>query len=113
VGLKHRLLKNWISNVSRLVFNFPYSYTQQSIRSCIYVIPNGFILATLATIFVCLRPPIALFRPEMLFLAVFLASALFGISLLSSLARMYTVFTPILFIFTVYSYHAASPKWNP
>lgn len=97
-------LRNWFLNLGRLVFNYPYSYKPLTLRPLVYVIPNGLVLAFLAYVFLFLRPPPRAFAPGMVYLSLFLAGSLFGLSLLSMCARMYTMLAPVLFALAVYSW---------
>ena len=38
-----KYVKNWMANIGRLWFNYPYSYTAQSLSNYFYMLPNMFI----------------------------------------------------------------------
>ena len=102
-------LRNWVLNLGRMVFNYPYSYKPLTLRPLVYVIPNSLVLGFLAYVMLFLRPPPRSFAPGMVYLCVFMAGGLFGLSLLSMCSRMFTMFVPILFALAVYSYTLARP----
>jgi len=74
---------NWTANVGRLLFSYPFSYTQQKITTFFYLIPNIFIVV----LFVLSIYPTILSRKsmphEMYALLYFSFIAFFGTSLLS------------------------------
>jgi hypothetical protein len=39
-----KFTKNWFANVGRLIWDFPYSYTQQKLSTFFYLFPNMFIV---------------------------------------------------------------------
>lgn len=40
----YKFLKNWLANVGRLLFHYPYSYTPQKLSTYYYFIPNIFLV---------------------------------------------------------------------
>jgi 4-amino-4-deoxy-L-arabinose transferase-like glycosyltransferase len=93
---------NWMANMGRLLFNYPYSYTPQKLTTYFYLLPNMFIF--MAVVF-SLYPawlgrkliPYAVYA-----LALFGLIALGGSSLLSAYERQFRVLVPILFMWVAY-----------
>jgi hypothetical protein len=68
-----RYLTNVVNNVDRLLFNSPYSFTNQKASSMLYAVPNAFLLCLLCiALLVALRARRSL-RPEFLPIAVLVA----------------------------------------
>ncbi len=64
-------LKNVVNNIDRLVFNSPYSLTNEKASSMLYAVPNALLLGLLAVaLFVAIRARAAL-APEIVPVAVF------------------------------------------
>ena len=53
VGHPLKFIKNWTANVGRLLFNYPYSYTEQKLSTYFYILPNMFIVVFFV---VCIYP---------------------------------------------------------
>ena len=87
---------NWIANVGRLLFNYPYSFTEQKLSTFIYIIPNMFIVV----IFVfCLFPAVLarrLIPHEIYSLLFFVLIAFGGSSLLSAYNRLFWPLVPLV-----------------
>src|SRR5215470_222487 len=47
-----KFVRNWLANVGRLLFSYPFSYTPQKLSTFVYLIPNMF----LVVLFVLLMP---------------------------------------------------------
>ncbi len=43
----HMYIKNWIANIGRYVFGYPFSYRKQSLLPLAYIIPNMFVVVPL------------------------------------------------------------------
>ena len=39
-----KYMKNWVSNVGRLVFNYPFDYQYQSVNTYFYIVPNTILM---------------------------------------------------------------------
>lgn len=95
---------NWIANLSRLVFSFPYSYANQRLIILLYIIPNA-ILITLLLISVL--PALINWKVipfEIKALLIFTIVILFGTSLLSAYARMFIPVVPFFIVWIAYIY---------
>ena len=90
-----KFVSNWMANVGRLLFNYPYSYTPQKLTTYFYLLPNMFLVVML----VLSAYPAWLGRkripPEMYALFLFGLVALAGSSLLSAYERQSRVLLPV------------------
>lgn len=88
-------LMNWLANVGRLLFNYPYSYNPQRLSTYLYMLPGMFLVVASL---VCIRPTIARRKQlptEIWALLLFAAVALGGGSLLSTFNRFLLPILPI------------------
>lgn len=108
-GLEHirarplRYLRNWVCNVGRLLFNYPYSHTPQKPGTYLYFVP-GMVLVTLSVL--CLVATVAAWRrvpPEVFALLTFFLAAFLGSSLLSAYNRQFQPLVPILVFWIVFT----------
>jgi len=93
---------NWIANVGRLLFSYPYSNAEQSIKTYFTIIPNMFII-----VFIFFAAAIGTIRyksfpKEILFLLFFVIIYLFGSSLVSAYRRMFYITMPFWILFISY-----------
>lgn len=98
-----KYLKNWTANVGRMLFNYPFSYTEQKMSSFYYILPNSIFLTFggLALFLLVYRWRSVTAGPRFL-LALFTIS-LAGSSLVSAYGRMFTVISPLLYILTLHA----------
>ncbi len=107
-NIKEKPLKyiyNWTLNCSRLWFNYPFSYKQQTPYTLFYMIPNAFILVT--TLY-CLYPlwkRRTIVRSEIWFL-LFIAIVYLGLSSIVGAGARYLM--PVVPIFLVLIFSAFS-----
>ncbi len=97
-----KYVKNWLANVGRLLFNYPYSYTVQKLSTYAYILPNLFLLAAAAF---SLYPTWVARRripPEIALLLGFGLLTFGGSSLLSAYGRQFYPIVPILMVWIVY-----------
>lgn len=103
-GHPGKYLINTASNIGRLLFNFPNSYTEQNITVFGYVIPNMFIFV----LGVLSLYPAFLARKNIPFeikvLMIFTLIYACGIVLLGGKGRHFIVMVPVLVVFLVYVY---------
>lgn len=94
--------KNWMANVGRLLFNYPYSYRQQGIGTYLNMIPNIFLVAAMVFLFI----PTVRMRKQLPFFIKFLllvAGIYFaGSTLISATIRMFYILFPILAVWLFY-----------
>lgn len=99
IGHPVKYLKNWIANIGRLLFNYPYSYTPQKLSTYFYLIPNMFLVAfaivSIYFSFIGRR----LIPPEIYYLLIFALIAFGGSSLVYGENRY---FTPLVPVFTLW-----------
>ena len=93
---------NWIANVGRLLFSYPYSNAEQSIKTYFTIIPNMFIV-----VFIVFAAAISMVRyknfpKEILLLLFFVIIYLFGSSLVSAYRRMFYITMPFWILFISY-----------
>jgi len=96
---------NWLANVGRLLFNYPYSYTTQKLSTYAFMLPNMFLIVFFALL---VYPAIKAYRTipyELFSLLGFVLIAFGGSSLLSAYSRQFLPLTPIvcLWIFFIWS----------
>lgn len=97
-----KYFKNTVSNVSRLLFNFPFSYRSQTVTSYGYMIPNMFLLVLLVF---CLYPFIKSNKTlpfELKAVMVFHLIYIVGIVLLDGRGRNFITVVPSLVLFMAY-----------
>ena len=95
---------NWVANIGRLFFSYPFSYTPQKFSTYFYLVPNMFIFVFLA---LSIYPAFLRrkFIPyEIYTLTVFTLTALGGTSLLSAYDRQFRPLVPILSLWLSFLY---------
>jgi len=99
-----RYLINWIANIGRMLFSYPFSYTPQKISTFFYLIPNMFIVV----LFILgIYPAIIrwnLIPYELKSLLFFLVITFSGTSLISAYDRQFRPLVPILILWICYIY---------
>jgi len=99
-----KFLANWTANIGRLLFSYPYSYSQQKLSTYFYLAPNMF----LVVVFILSIGP-AILRwnciPFDIFaLLLFALIAFGGSSLLSAYSRQFSPLAPILLLWIAFIY---------
>lgn len=98
-----KFLKNWIANVGRLLFNYPYSYTTQKLSTYFYMLPNMFLVVFfILSIHPAYKGRI-LIPHEIYALLFFGIISFLGSSLLSAYNRMFTPLVPLFFLWILYT----------
>jgi len=100
-----KFMINWASNIGRLLFNYPYSYTPQKLSTFAYLIPNMFLVVLMVfSIYPTYRAR-SVIPGEIYLLLVFALIAFGWSSLVSAYARQFLPLIPIigLWIFWVWS----------
>ena len=94
---------NWVANIGRMLFSYPYSYQNMSLRTFFILIPNMFIVVILTLL---LYPTILHWKQIdfgikilLFFTMVYLA----GSSLLSAYKRMFIIVVPVWVFFICYA----------
>jgi hypothetical protein len=97
-----KFVQNCISNIGRILFNFPYSYKAQTPRTLLRLPFNGIILVL--TLF-CIIPTFLNWRkiPYSIRFMLFFASLYFCGSILGSAeTRMFTIIVPVLLVWIAF-----------
>lgn len=97
-----KFLENCVSNIGRMLFNFPYSYTLQKNATLLRLPLNGIIVVCMLF---CLIPTFINWRKIIFpirFLLFFVLLYLGGSTLASAETRMFTVIVPILLFWIAY-----------
>jgi hypothetical protein len=99
-----KYLHNWLANVGRLLFSYPFSLGPQSLTTYFYLVPNMFVvvLFLLSTIPAVFRPRAIPF--ELWALLVFVLIAFGGSTLLSAYDRQFAPLVPGLCIWMAFVY---------
>jgi len=97
-----KYFSNWTANIGRLVFSYPYSYGEQTIKTYFTIIPNMFVI-----VFILLAAVIGIVRYnklpiELILLLLFILIYLFGSSLVSAYRRMFYITIPFWILFLSY-----------
>jgi len=100
-----KYFSNWIANVGRLFFSYPYSKTEQTLKTYWTMIPNMFIL-----IFIVISVFFSLMHYEkvpkaLLVLLFFMLVYLFGSSLISAYRRMFYITMPFWILLISYVFN--------
>jgi len=99
VSHPNKYFKNWIANIGRILFSYPYSNTNQRISTFFTMIPNMFIVFMILFAFVINSLNYKLFPMEMSFFLLFILVYLFGCTLVSSYNRMFFITMPFWFCY--------------
>jgi hypothetical protein len=93
-----KFVQNWVANVGRIFFNYPYSYTPQKLSTFAYLLPNSFVvvLGTIA-LYLAWRAP-ALMPPELYAVLAFGAVGLGATTIPSAVGRMLVPLAPFLLV---------------
>lgn len=101
----NKYFENWIANISRMLFNTPYSYKRQSADYLRYLIFNGpLMLLTLIGLIVTFKK----FKStsyEIKFLLLMVSVYLGGSSLISAYPRQFYIIVPALFVWLSYIFN--------
>lgn len=94
-----KFVKNYLANIGRLFFSYPYSNEKQDIGTYFTIIPNMFIVVLLVLTIPVFALRIKKIPFELLILLLFVFAYLFGSSLVSSYRRMFYINLPIVFLY--------------
>ena len=99
-----KYIKNWVANVGRLLFSYPYSYTEQKLSTFFYLLPNMFLFVlTILGIY----PAVKRWRAipfEMYVFLFFVLVTLGGTSLVSGYDRQFRPLVPVIMLWLSYIY---------
>ena len=96
---------NWIANVGRIVFSYPYSNAKQTINTYFAIIPNMFVVVFIILSLVFSIVGIRKIPKDIFFLFLFIMVYLFGSSLVSSERRMFIITIPFWFLFFTFVFN--------
>jgi hypothetical protein len=99
-----RFVMNWVANVGRLLFSYPFSYTPQKISTYFYLLPNMFLVVFLVG---SVYPAVLKRRTipyEIYALLFFALIAMGGTSLLSAYDRQFRPLVPIFLLWLSFVY---------
>ena len=99
-----KYIKNIASNISRLFFNMPQSYTYQSSRNLLRIFPNSILFTSIFFSLLINFFNHRKYKSSFLFFNTLTFSYLFLTSLLSTYPRMLNITLPYIFIWVLYSY---------
>ena len=99
-----KFFMNWLANIGRMLFSYPFSYTPQKLSTYFYLIPNMFLIVP----FVLSIYPAILRRKtipyEIYALLYFSLIAFGGTSLLAADTRQFVPFVPVLILWLSFIY---------
>lgn len=94
--------QNWIANIGRMVFSYPFSFGNQTIKTYWTIIPNMFIVVfvviSIGLCFINFKN----FHHGYFYLLIFMLTYLAGSSLLSAYRRMFYISVPFWYVFLSY-----------
>lgn len=99
-----KFILNWVANVGRLAFNYPFSYDTQKLSSYFYMIPNMFLIVFCI---LCLYPAYLGRRliPFEIYVLIFFALISFGgLSIISSDNRYSWPLVPVLMLWISFTF---------
>jgi hypothetical protein len=98
-----KALQNWAANVGRLLFSYPYSFTNQKLSTYFYIVPNMFIVVLSLLLLYPSAVRIALIPCEISWLMCFAGLAFGASSLLSAYERQFQILVPIVLLWVFFS----------
>ncbi|WP_299441928.1 hypothetical protein [uncultured Aquimarina sp.] len=101
---KEKFVRNWISNVSRIFIELPYSYRVQSNNQLFYLFPNGILIVFLCMAIFLSVCNYKLLPTRVVFLLLIAIVYLGGVSLLSAYVRFLYPILPLLLIWICYTF---------
>lgn len=102
-----KFARNWVCNISRLLFDAPYTHKPTTLKVLRVAIPNSVLILGLVVSLMHLRSRRSRLAPGLLDVGVFCSVAFVGSSFLSAYERMFTVLVPGLAVWV------ATTAWPP
>lgn len=96
---------NWIANVGRLLFSYPFSNAGQTLKSYFTIIPNMFVVVLLILILPVSIIQYKKFPEELILLLLFILFYLFGSTLISAYRRMFYITMPFWVLIISYFFN--------
>lgn len=100
-----KYFSNWVANVGRLLFSYPYSNAEQTIKTYWTIIPNMFVIVIIVLTFTLSIGQYKKFPEGLILLFLFFLIYLFGSTLVSAYRRMFYVTMPFWVLFISYVYN--------
>jgi hypothetical protein len=96
---------NWLANIGRLFFSYPFSKTSQSLDTYFAMLPNMFFIVCITfSLFIGIIQ-IKRVPHEILLLLIFILIYLAGSSIVSAYRRMFYITVPFWFLFIAYTFN--------
>lgn len=105
INYPQKYFKNWVANIGRILFSYPFTNTYQSISTYFTIIPNMFIVVTILLLFFPILRSIKTIPIEIGILFLFFITYLFGSSLVSGYRRMFFVTVPFWALLISYAFN--------
>ncbi|MEO1449245.1 MAG: hypothetical protein AAFV07_06925 [Bacteroidota bacterium] len=93
-----KFLQNWVANLSRMFWRFPFSYYQHEISILFFILPNSFLFVSMMLGFLLTWRYRNLLPPYLKWLLLLTVVYLGGSSLLSAFPRHLYVIQPVLLV---------------
>ncbi|MBI4707252.1 MAG: glycosyltransferase family 39 protein [Candidatus Omnitrophica bacterium] len=93
-----KFFMNWLANIGRLVFSYPYTYSKQKLSTYFYIIPNMFIAVFSVLCFYLSCKAWRHIPYEIYALLLFGIISFLGSSLLSAYSRQFTPLVPVFIL---------------
>lgn len=100
-----KYFSNWVANVGRLLFSYPYSNSEQTIKTYWTIIPNMFVIVIIVLTFALSILHYKKFPEGLILLFLFILIYLFGSTLISAYRRMFYVTMPFWVFFISYVFN--------
>ncbi len=104
-GHSKKFFSNWVANIGRLLFSYPYSNKEQNVKSYFTIIPNMFVVVIIVLIFPLSIVYYKRIPQGLIFLLLFILIYLFGSTLLGAYRRMFYVTMPFWFFYISYVFN--------
>jgi hypothetical protein len=91
-----KYIRNWMANVGRMLFNYPYSFSRQKLSTYFYIAPNMFVVVVGILLLYPTYRGRKLIPYEIYALLLFVLISFGGSSLLSGSTRQFMLLVPVL-----------------
>jgi hypothetical protein len=95
-------IKNWASNISRMLFELPYTNNDIGLAPLKSILPHMLLLPLLLLSFILHLLKLKSTPPVLSFLALFFLIYFAGSSLVSAMGRMFFITVPFLIVYVAY-----------
>lgn len=100
-----KYFKNWIANIGRIFFHYPFSYRDQTINTFIVLVPNMFIIVFFILAFIIALLIKNQISFDIYFLNIFFSIYFIGSSIVSAYGRMFFPIYPFFILFILYIFN--------